>query len=443
MEPLYDPTGVEERWQRTWEEEWLYDTEPEDARESFVYCFPPPNVTGELHLGHALQLSLGDALVRMKRMQGFNVLFQGGFDHAGISTQSVVEKELERQGTSRRELGREAFEARVWEWLREYGGKIMVDFRRMGASMDYRRERFTMDGGYVRAVMRWFVHLWERGWLYHAPRIINWCPFHQTSLSDLELEHEEVDDELVYVRYPFADGEGGVTIATARPATIPADVAVAVHPDDPRYREAIGREVVVPWVERRVPVVGDERVEIEFGTGALKITPEHDPKDYEIGRGHGLPEVTVVGPDGLMNAEAGELAGLTQADAGERVLAWAEERGQLERREPYRHSVALCERCKNRIEPLISLQWWCAMGGLKRPALEALRERRVRYHPESQHRFAIESLAGAPDWNISRQLWWGHQIPAWYCPDGHVTVAETEPEACGECGSGELERDPD
>jgi valyl-tRNA synthetase len=443
MEPLYTPEGVEERWQRTWEEEGLYDTEPDSGRESFVYCFPPPNVTGELHLGHALQLSLGDALVRMKRMQGLNVLFQGGFDHAGISTQSVVEKELERQGTSRQELGREAFEARVWEWLREYGGKIMVDFRGMGASMDYRRERFTMDEPYVRAVMRWFVHLWERGWLYRGDRIINWCPFHQTSLSDLELEHVETDDELVYVRYPLAEGEGGVTIATARPATIPADVAVAVHPDDPRHRDLVGREVVVPFVERRVPVIADERVEIDFGTGALKITPGHDPKDYEIGRDHSLPELTVVGPNGLMNEEAGELAGLTQEEAGARVLAWAEQRGRLERREPYRHSIAVCERCKSRIEPLISIQWWCAMDELKRPAIEALRERRVRFHPESQHRFAIESLEGAPDWNISRQLWWGHQIPAWYCPDGHVTVAETEPDACAECGSTELERDPD
>jgi valyl-tRNA synthetase len=443
MEPLYTPEGVEERWQRTWEAEGLYDTEPDPDRESFVYCFPPPNVTGELHLGHALQLSIGDALVRMKRMQGVNVLFQGGFDHAGISTQGVVEKELELQGTSRRELGREAFEARVWEWLREYGGKIMVDFRRMGASMDYRRERFTMDDDYVRAVMRWFVHLWERGWLYRGDRIINWCPFHRTSLSDLELEHVETDDELVYVRYPFADGEGGVTIATARPATIPADVAVAVNPADPRYRGLVGREVVVPYVERRVPLIADERVELDFGTGALKVTPGHDPKDYEIGRDHSLPELIVIGPDGLMNEEAGDLAGLTQDEAGARVLAWADERGLLEKREPYRHSIAVCERCKSRIEPLISLQWWCAMDELKRPAIEALRERRVRFHPASQHRFAIESLEHAPDWNISRQLWWGHQIPAWYCPDGHVTVAETEPDACAECGSGELERDPD
>src|SRR6478736_8718954 len=434
MEPLYTPEGVEERWQRTWEEEGLYDTEPDPGRQSYVYCFPPPNVTGELHLGHALQLSLGDALVRMKRMQGLNVLFQGGFDHAGISTQSVVEKEL----------GREGFEARVWEWLREYGGKIMLDFRRMGASMDYRRERFTMDEGYVRAVMRWFVHLWERGWLYHAPRIINCCPVHQTSLSDLEVDRVETDDELVYVRYPLAEGEGGITIATARPATIPADVAVAVHPEDARYKELVGREVVVPWVERRVPVIADERVELDFGTGALKVTPGHDVKDWEIGRDHGLPELTVIGPDGRMNAEAGPgLEGLTQEEAGERILAWVREHDQLEKRESYRHTVALCDRCKNRIEPLISPQWWCSMGELKKPALAAMQDGRVTFHPESQHRFAVQSLEDAPDWNISRQIWWGHQLPLWECPDGHVTVEETEPDACADCGATDLVRSED
>src|SRR6478735_1220970 len=443
MEPLYNPEGVEERWQRTWEDEGLYNADPDPSRRSFAIAHPPPNVTGDLHLGHALQLSLADTIVRTRRMQGYNVLFQPGFDHAGISTQAAVEKHLAADGKSRQDLGREAFVELVWAWLREYGGKIMFQFRRIGASLDYRRERFTMDEAYVRAVMRFFVHLWEKGWIYRANRIVNWCPFHLTSLSDLELAHEDVDDALTYVRYPLAEGEGGITIATARPATIPADVAVAVHPDDARYRDLVGREVVVPYVERRVPVLADERVELDFGTGALKVTPGHDPKDYEIGRAHSLPELTVVGPDGRMNEEAGDLAGLTQDEAGARVLAWCEQRGLLEKREPYRHSIAVCERCKNRIEPLISLQWWCAMEGLKRPALESLRDRRVRYHPESQHRFAVESLENAPDWNISRQLWWGHQIPAWYCPDGHVTVAETEPEACTECGSTELERDPD
>jgi valyl-tRNA synthetase len=443
MEPLYKPHGVEERWQRTWEAEGLFNTEPEPGRESFTYAFPPPNVTGELHLGHALQLAIGDAIIRMKRMQGVNVLFQCGYDHAGISTQNAVEKQLAREGTSREELGREAFEARVWEWLREYGGKIMSQFRRMGASMDYRRERFTMDPGYVRAVLTFFVHLYRKGWIYRDNRIINWCPFHQTSLSDLELVHEEIDDALTYARYPLADGSGHVTIATVRPATILADVAVAVHPDDERYKDMIGREVVVPVVARRVPIIADERVEMEFGTGALKITPGHDPTDYAIGRDHALPELTVIGPDGRMNEQAGELAGLTQEEANERVIAWLKEHDQLEKRESYRHSVALCERCRTRIEPLISLQWWCAMGELKKPAIAALKERRVRFHPESQHRFAIESLETAPDWNISRQLWWGHQLPLWECPNGHIICELDEPSACAECGSGDLIRSED
>jgi len=443
MDPLYKPQGVEERWQRTWEEEGLYNAEADDPRPKFAIAHPPPNVTGDLHLGHALQLSLADTIVRTRRMQGYNVLFQPGFDHAGISTQNAVEKHLATEGKTRQDLGREAFEARVWEWLREYGGKIMVQFRRIGASLDYRRERFTMDDAYVRAVNRFFVHLWEKGWIYRANRIVNWCPFHLTSLSDLELEHAEVDDALTYARYPLADGDGHITIATVRPATILADVAVAVHPDDERYRELVGREVVVPWVERRVPVIADDRVEIDFGTGALKITPGHDPKDYEIGRDHGLPELTVIGPDGRMNDEAGELAGLTQEEADTRIVDWLRDRGGLEKRESYRHSIALCDRCKSRIEPRISLQWWCAMDDLKQPALDALRSGRVTYHPRSQHRFAITSLEDAPDWNISRQIWWGHQLPLWECADGHATVQETEPDACAECGSQDLKRSED
>jgi valyl-tRNA synthetase len=441
MDPLYRPQGVEARWQRLWEEEGLYNAEASDPRPAFVVAHPPPNVTGELHLGHALQLALADSLVRWKRMQGYSTLFQPGYDHAGISTQSVVEKALEREGTSRRELGREAFEQRVWDWLEQYGRTIMTQFRRMGASMDYRRERFTMDDAYVRAVMRFFVRLYDDGRLYRANRIVNWCPFHESALSDLELEHQEVEDELVYLRYRFADDSGHVTIATVRPATILADVAVAVHPDDERYREVVGKEVIVPFVERSVPVIADERVEPEFGTGALKVTPGHDPTDFEIGRAHGLPEPMVVDFTGLIRDDApGGLAGLTQEEAGARVLAWCEERGLLEKREPYRHSVTVCERCHSRIEPLISLQWWCRMDELKQPALEALGSGRVAYHPPSQHRFAIDSLENAPDWNISRQLWWGHQLPVWYCPNGHETVAETEPSGCAQCRSSDLRR---
>jgi valyl-tRNA synthetase len=442
MEPLYRPGGVEERWQQTWEDEGHYRAYADAPGETFVIAHPPPNVTGELHMGHALQLALADALVRWRRMQGYNTLFQPGYDHAGISTQNAVEKDLALQGKTRQDLGREAFEARVWEWLHLYGRTIMTQFRRIGASLDYTRERFTMDDDYVRAVMRFFVHLHRKGWIYKANRIINWCPFHETSLSDLELVHVERDDKLAYITYPFADGEGGITIATARPATILADVAVAVHPES-GWRDHVGREVLVPYVEMPVPVIADEDVDPEFGTGALKVTPGHDPLDFGIGRRHNLPEPMVVGPDGRMNAEAGDLEGLPQEEAGERILAWAEERGLLEKVEPYRHSIALCERCESRIEPLISEQWWCSMAELKKPALGALRDRRVRYHPESQHRFAIDSLENAPDWNISRQIWWGHQIPAWYCPDDHITVAESEPPACVECGSTELRRDED
>jgi valyl-tRNA synthetase len=444
MEPLYNPHGVEERWQRTWEEEGLYRAGAGARRdETFVICVPPPNVTGPLHMGHALNGSIQDVLVRWHRMQGYDTLWQPGYDHAGISTQNVVEKQLAREGTSRKELGREAFVERVWRHLEETGRTILAQLRRLGASLDYSRERFTMDDLYIEAVMRFFVRLWDRGWVYRANRIVNWCPHHETAISDLEVVHEDMDDTLTYARYPFADGPGHITIATVRPATILADVAVAVHPQDERYRDAVGKQVVVPYVERVVPVLADERVDPEFGTGALKITPGHDPTDFEIGRDHDLPTITVIGPDGRMNDHAGDLAGKTQKEADEAIVAWLKAHDRLEQREHYRHAVGTCERCHTRIEPLVSLQWWVAMEEPRQPALEAVRERRVRYHPESQHQFAVRSLEEIPDWNVSRQLWWGHQLPIWYCRDEHATSAWPPPEACAECGSAELVRDPD
>jgi valyl-tRNA synthetase len=444
MEPLYKPEGVETRWQRTWEDEGLYRAGAGKRRdETFVICVPPPNVTGALHMGHALNGSIQDVLIRWHRMQGFDTLWQPGYDHAGISTQNVVEKQLAKEGTSRKELGREAFVERVWRHLEETGRTIIRQFRSLGASLDYERERFTMDDAYIEAVMRFFVHLWERGWIYRANRIVNWCPFHETAISDLEVEHVDMDDTLTYAHYPFADGSGHLTIATVRPATMLADVAVAVNPDDERYRDAVGKEVIVPYVERVVPVIADTRVEPEFGTGALKVTPGHDPMDFEIGRDHDLPVLTVIGLDGRMNENAGDLAGKTQAEADEAILAWLKEHDRLEKREHYRHAVGTCERCHTRIEPLVSLQWWVAMEEPRKPALAALLERRVQYHPESQHQFAIRSLEEIPDWNISRQLWWGHQQPIWYCPDGHVTCAWPPPDACAECGTTEIERDPD
>jgi valyl-tRNA synthetase len=444
MEPLYRPEGVEERWQHTWEERGLYRAGAGARRdETFVICVPPPNVTGSLHMGHAFNGSIQDVLTRWHRMQGYDTLWQPGYDHAGIATQNVVEKQLAKEGTSRKELGREAFVECVWRHLEETGRTIMSQFRRLGASLDYSRERFTMDDRYIEAVMRFFVHLWNRGWIYRAERIVNWCPFHETAISDLEVAHADMDDTLTYARYPYADGSGHITIATVRPPTILADVAVAVHPADERYRNAVGKEVVVPYVGRAVPVIADERVEPEFGTGALKITPGHDPTDFEIGRDHGLEILTVIGPDGRMSENAGDLVGKTQAEAEEAVLAWLREHDALDKREHYRHAVGTCERCHTRIEPLVSLQWWVAMEEPRKPALEALQERRVRYQPASQHQFAIRSLEEIPDWNISRQLWWGHQQPLWYCPDGHVSCAWPPPDTCTECGSTELQRDPD
>jgi valyl-tRNA synthetase len=443
MDPLYRPQGVEQRWQQTWEEEGLYAADPDAPGDAFVVMHPPPNISGSLTIGHCLQLSLEDTLVRWRRMQGFNTLFQPGYDHAGISTWASIGRTLAREGRSQRDLGREGFDAYVQEWLERYGGTIMSQFRQLGASLDYQRTRFTMDEGYYRAVIRWFVHLYERGFIYRANRIVNWCPRDRTALSDLEVEHEDEDDTLSYIRYPLADGSGHVTIATVRPATILADVAVAVHPEDERYRDLVGKEVVVPFVERRVPVIADERVEREFGTGALKITPGHDPTDFEIGRDHDLPELAVIGADGLMSDAAGELAGQTQEDAGRAVLDWASERGQLEKREHYRHSVGHCERCHSRIEPLIVPQWWLGMEELAAPAIASVKEGRVRFTPERFARVYLDWMENVRDWCISRQIWWGQRIPVWYCPDGHVTVAEAEPDACAECGSAELRQEED
>jgi len=444
MEPLYAPHGVEERWQQAWEEEGLFRADPEAPGETYVIAIPPPNVTGALHMGHALNGTLQDSLIRWHRMRGFNTLWQPGYDHAGIATQAVVEKKLREEGTTRQEIGREAFVERVWEWLHEYGGVIMSQFRRLGCSLDYERERFTMDDAYVRAVMRFFVHLYERGWMYRDNRIINWCIDCRTSISDLEVEHLDVNDALTYARYPLADGGGSVTIATVRPATILADVAVAVHPDDERYTSLIGKDVIVPVVGRTVPVIADERVEPGFGTGALKITPGHDPLDFEIGRDHGLTELTVIGFDGLMTGDVPEgYEGLTEDEAAERVVAWLKEHDQLEKRESYRHSVGHCERSGTRIQPLVSLQWWCSMDAMAAPAIDAIDSGRVTFHPPVHGRVALDWLKAIRPWNVSRQLWWGHQLPIWYCPDGHVICAETTPDACAECGARELERDPD
>jgi valyl-tRNA synthetase len=443
MESLYKPQGVEERWQRMWEDEGLYNAEAVDPRPTYVICLPPPNVTDRLHMGHALNASCQDVLIRYHRLRGYNALWQPGYDHASIALQAVMVRRLAEEGLTRHDIGREAFVERCWDFIRDYGGQIMGQLRSLGASLDYRRHRFTMDDAYTRAVMRFFVYLAQNGYIYRGSRIVNWCPGCASVISDLEVDHIEVDDALTYARYPFADGDGSISVATVRPATMLADVAVAVHPGDDRYRGAIGREVIVPFVERRVPVIADERVDPTFGTGAVKVTPGHDPADWEIGRDHHLLEPMVIGLDGRMSAEAGELAGLTQAEADKRVLAWLEERGQLEKRESYRHAVGHCNRSRDRVEPLVMLQWWVEMEGLVRPAIDALRAGRVTCTPEQQTNVMLSYLENIRPWCISRQLWWGHRIPVWYCPDGHTTISETKAEACVECGSSELTQDED
>ncbi|HST25206.1 MAG TPA: valine--tRNA ligase [Gaiellaceae bacterium] len=444
MDPLYRPEGVEARWQRAWEEEGLYNAEASDPRETFVICLPPPNVTGELHMGHALNASCQDVLVRWHRMRDFNALWQPGYDHASIALQNVMVRRLAAEGIDYRDLGRGEFERRCWQFIEQYGGHIVGQLRSLGASLDYRRMRFTMDEAYTSAVMHFFAHLWDRGLVYRANRIVNWCTGCASTVSDLEVDHIEVDDTLFFVRYPLADGPGHITIATVRPATILADVAVAVNPADERYRDLVGKEAIVPVVNRRVPIIADERVELDFGSGALKITPGHDTVDWEIGRDHGLPEPMVVGLDGRMNAEAGpDYEGLTQEEAGRKIVAALKEQGLLEKQEPYRHAVGHCNRSGDRIEPLVLLQWWVEMTELAAPAIAALRDGRVRSKPEQQTKVMLSYLENIRPWCVSRQLWWGHRIPVWYCPDGHTTVDESAPSACSECGSAGLTQDED
>jgi valyl-tRNA synthetase len=444
MDPLYRPQGVESRWQETWEAEGLYQAEASDPRETFVICLPPPNVTGELHMGHALNASCQDVLIRWHRMRNFNALWQPGYDHASIALQRVMVRRLKADGIDYKQLGREEFERRCWQFIDQYGDHIVGQLRSLGASLDYRRMRFTMDDAYTHAVMRFFVRLWDSGRIYRANRIVNWCTGCASTVSDLEVDHIDVDDTLSFVRYPLADGSGHVTIATVRPATILADVAVAVNPNDERYHGLVGKEVIVPVAERRVPIIADERVETDFGSGALKITPGHDTVDWEIGRDHDLPEPMVIGLDGRLNADAGpEYEGLTQQEADAKILAALKERGLLEKQEPYRHSVGHCNRSGDRIEPLVLLQWWVEMKELAAPAIAALRDGRVRTKPEQQTNVMLSFLEHIRPWCISRQLWWGHRIPVWYCPDGHMTVSETAPSACAECGNDELRQDED
>jgi valyl-tRNA synthetase len=442
----YDPSEVEPRVLSQWLEAGIFHPDatgtPED---NFSIAIPPPNVTGELHMGHALNGTLQDVLTRMRRMEGRNTLWALGTDHAGIATQVVVERQLAREGTTREELGRDLFERRVWEWREQYGSKIVEQYKRLGASCDYERERFTMDDRYVRAVLKVFKSLYDKGLIYRDYYMVNWDPGSETAISDLEVEHREVEDTLYYIDYPLESGDdagGGngrqthITVATVRPETMLADVAVAVNPNDERYSGLIGKAAILPIVGRRLPIIADDFVDPEFGTGALKITPGHDPNDFDIGRRHGLEEISVIGEDGRMNEAAGErFAGLTVSEARVAVVEALEELGAISRREDYVHSVGFSHRSGVQIEPLISLQWFLSMDELAKPAIEAVESERVRIVPSDPwKRVLLDWMRNLRPWCISRQLWWGHRIPVWYCDACEETyVAESPPERCGTC----------
>src|SRR4051794_29123932 len=439
----HQPEAVEARLFERWERECGFSGDPESDAETYVIPLPPPNVTGELHMGHALNGSIQDTLIRLHRMRGRNTLWICGTDHASIAVHAVIEKQLRAEGTNRIDVGREAFIQRVWEWRRATGATIIQQLKRLGCTLDYEHERFTMDEGYVRAVMETFVRLYDKGLIYRDNRIVNWCPGCGSTVSDLEVRHEHAADALYEVRYPITGTDQFLTVATVRPETILADTAVAVHPDDDRYRHLVGKTAIVPIVGREVPIIADDYVKMDFGTGALKVTPGHDPNDFEIGRRHGLPEISVIGFDGRMSAEAGEFAGLAVGEARQKVIDRLFSEQLLHGERPYEHEVGHCDRTGDRIEPLISLQWFMQMDSLAAGANAEVRSGRVRFVPRNQEAIYFHWMDNIRPWCISRQLWWGHQIPVWYCPDGHRTVSVQPPAACGECGSTQLERDPD
>jgi valyl-tRNA synthetase len=440
----YDPTEVEARIFAEWIDGGYFHPAAEGTpEENFSVAIPPPNVTGALHMGHALNGSMQDALVRMNRMRGRNSLWILGTDHAGIATQAVVEKDLKKEGKSRHDLGREAFVERVWEWKAEYGSRIVEQYKRLGASCDYERERFTLDEGYVKAVYRVFKQLFDKGYIYRDNYMVNWDPGSRSAISDLEVENREVEDVLYSIDYPVEDSDMVLTVATVRPETMLADTAVAVNPEDDRYRDLVGQHVVLPLVGRRIPIIADEHVDVEFGTGALKITPGHDPNDFEIGRKHKLKEIGVIGPDGRMTEEAGEFAVLTAAEAQQAVVEALRSEDRLRAEEPYTHSVPFSHRSGERIEPLISLQWFCRMDELARPAIEVVERDEVRITPPQWKRVYLDWMREIRPWCVSRQLWWGHRIPVWYCDEcGETIVAEAEPQRCGSCG-GDLRQEED
>ena len=445
LSSVYDPKGVEEKWYAAWEKEGCFHAETDEQKDAFSIVIPPPNVTGQLHMGHALDNTLQDILIRWHRMRGDDTLWMPGTDHAGIATQIKVEEMLKKEeGKSRYDLGRDAFIERVWEWKKQYGDRITRQLRSLGASCDWERERFTMDEGCSQAVREVFVSLYEKGLIYQGHRITNWCVRCHTALSDIEVEHEEKEGHLYHLRYEV-EGEVGryVIIATTRPETMLGDTAVAVHPDDARYQDLIGKTLLLPVVNRRIPLLADDYVDPSFGTGAVKITPAHDPNDFEMGQRHNLEQVVVIGPEGNMTEEAGKYAGQDRYECRKALLADLEAMGVLVKVESHPHAVGHCQRCGTVVEPLVSKQWFVKMEPLAKPAMEVVRDGRVQFVPERFSRTYLNWLENIRDWCISRQIWWGHRIPAWYCEScGKTIVSREDLTVCPHCG-GAVEQDSD
>jgi len=442
MATRYEPKAVEERTYRNWEERGYFAPRAGRTGKTYTISMPPPNITGELHMGHAMY-TLQDVLIRWHRMLGDTTLWVPGTDHAAIATQNVIEKQLAREGTSKEAIGREAFTRRVERWYAETGDTILRQMRRLAFSADWSRLRFTMDPDYTDAIRLVFVELWKAGLIYRGPRIVNWCPRDRSSISDLEVEYEETDDQLYTLTYPV-DGGGSIQVATARPETMVGDTGVAVHPDDARYGGLVGKQVTLPLVHRRVPIVADPAVEPAFGTGAVKVTPGHDATDYEIGERHGLDVLSILHPDGRMNLPAiPELDGLPVPQARSKIVELLRQAGALVKIEPYHHSVGHCDRCGAVIEPIVSTQWWVRMQLLAGPAIRVAEDGSVRFHPERFREQYLRWMRNIRDWCISRQLWLGHRIPVWTCANAHQVAYRTDPTACAECGNRELTQDPD